>query len=325
MRLLIAGSGAMGLSLASVFSRQHEVTLCCRRQEAYEELLASRTSPHLPGHVLPCSVTLCHDMQGVDFGAWDALISAVPTQYLRALASRWHFSNFECPILNTAKGLELGSFLTPCDILKDLSCSPSRLFALSGPSHAEEMALGLPTSLVIAGVDLSVASSLQQQLSAGHVRLYSSRDLIGVELGGALKNVIAIAAGMGDGMGFGMNTKSAIITRGLAEIRKYGLHRGALAETFSGLSGLGDMITTCCSPYSRNRAFGEARIRNPEQFDREGKLVEGASTVCALMDEVQKLNFDMPLSQAVHAVIYHKISGEKVMQQLLTRPFKEED
>lgn len=321
MKLLVAGGGAMGTALAGVLSQRHEVTLWCRRPGQAEELAGSRVNrEHLPGYILPASVRVVSGP--VEASPFGLLLLAVPTQHLRHIVQVNGWQTFSGPVVNTAKGLELKTLRSPCRILEDLGVRMSALFALSGPSHAEEFAHNQPTSLVLAGENEKLAEHLQKELSVGPLRIYTSPDRLGVELGGALKNIIAIAAGMSDGMGFGANTKSAIITRGLAEIRKAGVALGAMPETFSGLSGIGDLITTCCSTYSRNRAFGEAQIKNPEAFDPH-LLVEGASTVIAFCEGFPEL--DLPLCRAVYDVVRRRHSPREVLKRLLSRPFKPED
>lgn len=325
MRILVAGSGAMGTAMAGLLSSSNEVSLWGRRLEHCDSIRKTRENlPHLPGYLLPSAVEVLGGPLG-DLDGHDCLLLAVPTQHIRAICAEQGLARFRGPVISAAKGLELGSFLTPCRILSDAGIPMERLYALSGPSHAEEMCRGVPTTLVLAGCDLEGMKTLTPVLSGPTLRVYYSQDQLGVELSGALKNIIAIAAGMADGLGFGMNTKSAIVTRGLAEIRKYGVMKGARSETFYGLSGLGDLVTTCCSSYSRNRAFGEAQVRNPAAFDLGQRLAEGAYTVRSLMEELRGGSFEMPLCRAVYEVTCERKNPREVLKQLLNRPLKEED
>lgn len=221
-------------------------------------------------------------------------------------------------MINTAKGLEINTFMSPCQILEDIGLK--NVYSLSGPSHAEEICKFVPTSVVLAGKDYP--EKLMTSLSGTSFRPYYNQDRLGVELGGALKNVIAIAVGISEGMGYGMNTTSAIVTRGLSEIKKYGVFKKVQKETFNGLSCLGDLITTCCSPYSRNKAYGKALAKGQKNFD---KLAEGAHTVNSLINEIQNLDFDMPLCHAVYEISHLKKDPLLVMQNLINRPLKEED
>ena len=326
MRLLVVGTGAMGTALAGLYCFHNQVQLWGRRREIIEELACKRENHrYLPGYAIPLEVKLSCQLPPWSF--IDAVILCVPTQHLRDISQQIRLKDFVGPILNTAKGLELGSFKTPCEILMDIGLTSAQLFAFSGPSHAEEMCRGIPTSLVLAGggSGAELPKALLKSVSAPSLRPYYSQDRLGVELGGALKNIIAIACGISDGLGYGMNTTSAIITRGLSEIKKYGTHRGAEAETFSGLSCLGDLVTTCCSPHSRNRSFGRLLVEHLEAVNNWGKLAEGATTVKSLVQELEHLPFDMPLSRGVYEIVWNQRSPKEIMRELLTRPHKEED
>ena len=326
MRILVLGTGAMGTSLAGLYCFHNQVQLWGRRRAQIEELACKRENHrYLPGYAIPLEVELTAQIPA--WSSVDVAILCVPTQHLREIAQQIGLKEFHGPLLNTAKGLELGSFKTPCEILIDVGLRSAQLFAFSGPSHAEEMCRGIPTSLVLAGggSGAELPKALLKSISAPSLRPYYSQDRLGVELGGALKNIIAIACGISDGLGYGMNTTSAIITRGLSEIKKYGTHRGAEAETFSGLSCLGDLVTTCCSPHSRNRSFGRLLVEHREAVDQWGKLAEGATTVKSLVQELEHLPFDMPLSRGVYEIVWNQRSPKEVMRELLTRPHKEED
>jgi glycerol-3-phosphate dehydrogenase (NAD(P)+) len=321
MNLLILGSGAMGTALAGIFSNSNKVDLWVRRKEAFNRIVETRENKqYLPTYKIPNSVNIITG--ALDYNQYEAIILAFPTQHIRLMCTKLKLSTFNGSIINTAKGLELKTFITPSEILTQIGCNNSSIYTLSGPSHAEEVAQNIPTSVVLAGEELPVLKNLLQALSSPIFRPYYSHDRLGVELGGALKNIIAIAAGVALGLGYGMNTISAIITRGIAEIKRYGKYRKTNIETYYGLSCLGDLITTCCSDFSRNREFGRSLVDNSIEYN---KLAEGALTVQSLIDEISSLDFDMPLCRAVFEIAINKKEPSKIMQQLITRPLKEED
>ena len=321
MKILVLGAGAMGTALAGIFSYNNKIQLWARRPETRIKLLQFRENKtYLPGYKIPESVEI---IENIDYSDIDLVLLAIPTQYLRTQINELKLINFKGPVLNTAKGLELGSMMTPCEILLDLGLEDKAVYAFSGPTHAEEVCKNVPTSIVLAGSNSSHPDAFIQSIKGVAFRPYISYDRIGVELGGALKNVIAIACGISEGLGYGMNTTATIITRGISEIKRYGYHKGAKLETFHGLSCLGDLVTTCCSPHSRNRSFGISLVKEPEQEWK--KLAEGAHTVKSLLSSIDSLNFDMPLSRAVYEIAWEKQDPLQVMQGLITRPIKEED
>lgn len=312
----------MGTALAGIMSKNHSVTLWSRCEDQKTSLQKhGKNIKYLPDYKIPSGVD--YTAGAIDWKAIDVVVLAVPTQSLREMCVQIELRSFKGPIINTAKGLELGSALTPCAILMDCGLKDALLYSLSGPSHAEEMSASVPTSVVLSGEKNDAVQKLLEIFAGTSFRPYFQMDRLGVELGGALKNVVAIAAGLSDGLGFGLNTKSAIITRGLREIKKYGVYMGAKDDTFNGLSCLGDLITTCCSPFSRNRAFGEALIREPEV--RFKNLAEGASTVKSIYKEMSKLNFEMPICRGVYEISTGKKDALEVMKELISRPFREED
>jgi glycerol-3-phosphate dehydrogenase (NAD(P)+) len=233
-----------------------------------------------------------------------------------------NISKYDGPLINTAKGIELKTFLTPCEILMDLGCQNKNIYSLSGPCHAEEVSQGVPTSVVLAGEEYPVLKNILEALSSPTFRPYYSHDRLGVELGGALKNIIAVAAGIAIGLGYGMNTLSAIITRGISEIKRYGEYRNTQSNTYNGLSCLGDLITTCCSDFSRNREYGKSLVDANNQYT---KLAEGALTVQPLIEQINTLDFDMPLCRAVYEIVVNKIDASTMMKKLISRPLKQED
>ena len=258
-KIAILGGGAMATA-CSILLAEHsdqEVSIWARNPEYAEQMQCDRENRRLlPGVSLPGNVFVTSDLERALDRA-DYIVAAIPTQYLRAslLTARPHL-NQSRPVISVIKGIENETFLRPSEIILDVlgNCG---VVALSGPSHAEEVGRRLPATVVAASGDLGLARQVQRMFNTQRFRVYTNLDLIGVELAGALKNVIAIAAGISDGLGYGDNAKSALMTRGLVEITRFGVRFGAEAATFSGLAGIGDLITTCVSAYGRNRRVGE--------------------------------------------------------------------
>ncbi|MBF0196874.1 MAG: NAD(P)-dependent glycerol-3-phosphate dehydrogenase [Planctomycetes bacterium] len=322
MELLVIGAGAMGTSLAGVFQENNPTSLWVRRPEQLNLLAQDgENSTYLPGYKIPSNIKLVSG--DVSFNQYDVIISCIPTQKLRDTVQKLKLHEFNGPVISTSKGLELGSFKTPCEVLEDIGLAKENVYTLTGPSHAEEICRSIPTSVVLAGIGKELPEELLKAMSGKSFRPYYSADRLGAELGGALKNIIAIATGVSEGLGFGMNTISTIITRGLSEIKRYGYYRKANRETFNGLSCLGDLVTTCCSPHSRNRAFGIELVTKKNQ--PYTKLAEGVHTAKSLIAEIDQLDFDMPLCRAVYEIACEQKEAKEVIRTLLNRPLKEED
>ncbi|MBL8798719.1 MAG: NAD(P)-dependent glycerol-3-phosphate dehydrogenase, partial [Planctomycetia bacterium] len=268
-RIAVLGDGAWGTAIALVLAArpEHQVLLWSAREENARVLRERRENVHyLPGVPIPESVELTADIQRAA-EASDLWVSAIPTVYLRrTLEPLASALRAETPMLSLSKGVEAATLLRPTQILEQV-LGPRRLATLSGPSHAEEVSRGLPTTVVVASADVAFARWLQDCFSTERFRVYTNSDLPGVELGGALKNVIAIAAGIADGLGYGDNTKAALLTRGLAEMTRFGAALGARPQTFFGLAGIGDLITTCISRHGRNRHVGERLGRGEKLAD----------------------------------------------------------
>ena len=273
----VLGDGAWGTAVALLLAQNptHRVVLWSARA-ANARLLRERREnvTFLPGVPIPPAVELTADIREAAAGA-ELWISAVPTVYLRAtLQPVASALRGDCPVLSLSKGLENETFRRPSEILCEvLGNRPTA--ALSGPSHAEEVSRGLPTSVVVASADLDLARWVQERFSTDRFRVYTNLDLVGVELAGAFKNVIGIAAGISDGLSFGDNTKAALLTRGLAEMARFGVALGAEHETFFGLAGIGDIITTCVSRHGRNRAVGERLGRGEKLADILSSMSHG--------------------------------------------------
>jgi glycerol-3-phosphate dehydrogenase (NAD(P)+) len=301
------------------------VTLVARRPALADELDELRENrAFLPGVKLPKLITPTSAVP--DMHAFDWCFCAVPTQYIRQ-----QFTGVgadyppELPVVSLSKGIEQKSLRFPTEILQEATGAIHTL-TVSGPSHAEEVARAMPTVVVSAG-DEETATALAELMSTPAFRVYHSVDRIGVELGGAAKNVVAIAAGTIDGLGMGDNLKAALLARGLAEITRLGLAIGAGERTFSGLSGLGDLFVTCTSPYGRNRAFGEriGRGEAPQEIiDSMEMVVEGYNTAGALLEMAQQSGVEMPICEEVCRVIYEGASPREAITRLMTRALKAE-
>lgn len=321
-RIAVLGSGAWGTALANVCVRAgREVTLWARDDAAAAALVAKRESPHLPGIRLDDRVQVTADLACTS--AIDAVLLVVPAQASRDVAKALgdHIPS-GTPIVTCAKGIERDSHRFMTEIIGE--CAQTALPAiLSGPSFADDVARGLPTAVTLAAKDENVAAALAQALGSATFRPYHSTDVRGVEIGGAAKNVLAIAAGIVVGRQLGASALAALTTRGFSELARLGRACGARSETLAGLSGLGDLILSCASPQSRNFAFGIALGRG-EQPDR-GKLAEGEFTAPVLIELAASQNVDMPVSTAVAAILGGKITIDAAIEGLLTRPFKAEE
>jgi glycerol-3-phosphate dehydrogenase (NAD(P)+) len=326
MNVTVVGAGAWGTALALLIHQNgHAVTLWGHDAGHLAELASTGVNErHLPGIPLPRDWRTESDLTHATADA-EVLILAVPSRAFRELASR--LSHWTGPVVSVTKGIELHTGLTMCGILEQVM--PSAIpTALSGPSLALEVARGIPTAVVLAAADPTVARRVQELFFRPAFRVYTSTDLIGVELGGALKNVMAIAAGVCDGLAFGDNAKAALITRGQAEIRRLGVACGARPETFSGLSGLGDLTVTCFSRLSRNRNLGERLGRGEALSDilaSTRSAIEGYHTARSARELAERLGVAAPLTREVHAMLYEGKDVRRAVQDLLSRDSKAED
>jgi glycerol-3-phosphate dehydrogenase (NAD(P)+) len=325
----VLGDGAWGTAMALHLAQnpQHRVRLWSAR-EANGRLLQERRENVrlLPGVRIPEAVELTLDAGRAAAGA-DLWVMAVPTVYMRATLSKVADQlRSGPPVLSLAKGIEEGTFLRPTEIITEV-LGATRVAVLSGPSHSEETSRGLPTSVVVASADLEVAEWVQQRFSTDRFRVYTNLDLLGVELGGALKNVIGIAAGINDGLGLGDNAKAALLTRGLVEMTRFAVALGAMPQTFQGLAGLGDLITTCVSPHGRNRRLGERLARGERWADiRAGMamVAEGAYTAHSVYDRAGRMGIDMPITAEVYQVLYEDKDPRVAVNDLMLRQPKRE-
>jgi glycerol-3-phosphate dehydrogenase (NAD(P)+) len=322
--VVVIGDGGWGTTLAMLLHRNGlRVALWGAFPAQVEELRAhGENRRYLPGVKLPEGLFVTADPYQAARGA-ELAISVVPTQFLRRVAETFEDALAgEVPVVSATKGIEIETFRTPSEILTEV-LGKRPVAVLSGPSHAEEVAVGLPASVVVASTDAELARSAQAALSSDTFRVYTHDDPKGAELGGALKNVIALAAGISDGLALGDNAKAALLTRGIVEMARFGQAHGARPQTFFGLAGLGDLATTCYSRHSRNRHVGEeiGRGKTLEQILAEMQMVaEGVWTTRALFGpESEARGIPMPIAEQVHAVLFEKKDPRLAVTELMTR------
>ncbi|HZU36596.1 MAG TPA: NAD(P)H-dependent glycerol-3-phosphate dehydrogenase [Gemmataceae bacterium] len=329
IKFAVLGDGAWGTSIANLLAANpaHRVSLWSAFEANHRILVEHRENLRLlPGVRIPEQVELTTDAGRAVAGA-DLWIMAIPTVYLRATLSRIAPAlQADCPVLSLAKGLENDTFERPTQIIREVLGS-KHVAVLSGPSHAEEVSRGLPTTVVAASEEPELADWIQERFSTDRFRVYTNPDLLGVELAGALKNVIGIAAGIGDGLGFGDNAKAALLTRGLVEMTRFGVMLGAQASTFYGLAGLGDLVTTCISRHGRNRHVGESLARGERLADilkRMTMVAEGVYTTRSVYQEAQQLGIDMPITTEIYRVLYENKDPRTAVNDLMVREPKSE-
>jgi len=326
MKITVLGAGAWGTALARLLQPgANEVTLWGHVPAWVEEIRTSRRNERfLPGIELSPQLILERDLNQAIADA-ECVVVAVPSQPFRQVTSC--LKEFRGTVVSVTKGIEYDSGLTMCGILGQTAQHAKRA-ALSGPSFAVEVARDIPTAIVAASADPATASLVQNLFSRPSFRVYTSPDVLGVELGGALKNVIALAAGVGDGLGFGDNSKAAMVTRAIVEMRRLGVACGAQPETFTGLSGLGDLMVTCFSKLSRNRGFGErvGRGEKPKEIAASTLAVaEGYPTCRSAYRLARKFSVVTPLIDEVHAMLYEDKDVAKAVRDLMARDLKAED
>jgi glycerol-3-phosphate dehydrogenase (NAD(P)+) len=327
--ITILGSGGMATACAVLLAEHagQAVTIWARSAERAEELARDRENRRLlPGVPIPPAVEVTHKIASSAASA-ELFVAAIPTRYLReALGAIASDVPPGVPVVSVAKGLEIGTLMRPSEIITDV-LGRRDVVALCGPSHAEEIARRMPASIVAASTTMAMAERVQTLFSTDRFRVYTNDDILGVELAGAIKNVIAIAAGICDGLGFGDNAKSALVTRGLVEMTRFGTSLGAEPETFSGLAGIGDLMTTCFSRHSRNRRVGECLGRGQplEQIIAEmNGVAEGVTTTRSLFELARTKGIDMPITGEVYAVLFEGKAPADTTAALMLRPPKGE-
>lgn len=327
VRVAVLGAGAWGTALAIRLASHVPVVLWTRSAEHAEHMVRARENHrYLPGHAFPAELTASADLNSAMTTA-ELLIVAVPSNGFRSLALALRQAGATTPIVWLCKGLETGSQKLPHAVLAEAWPDHPPAAVLSGPSFAQEVARGLPAALTVASPDADFARQVARELHDPKLRLYASTDVVGVELGGAMKNVIAIAAGIADGLGFGLNARAALVTRGLAELTRLGLKLGGRPETFMGLSGMGDLILTCTGDLSRNRQLG-LRLAAGESLEsalRElGHVAEGATTALEVVRLARELGVEMPISEAVAQILNQETPPREAVAALLARDLKDE-
>jgi glycerol-3-phosphate dehydrogenase (NAD(P)+) len=327
-RVAILGGGGMGTALALLFARRGlAVQLWVRKAEEAAEMARSRVNArHLPGAWLPPEIGITSNACDASAAA-DLMVAAIPSAYLRAtlleLAERVPAG---IPVLSVVKGIEVGTLARPSRIIVE-SLGSRPVAVLSGPSHAEEVARGLPASVVVAGEDEGLNASVRDALNGPAFRVYTNPDAVGVELAGALKNVLGIAAGICDGLGFGDNAKAALLTRGLVEMARFAVDQGALPTTFYGLAGVGDVVTTCYSPFGRNRSVGEQLGRGralDEILAGMASVAEGVPTTRSLREWAARRGVAMPITDELYRILFEGKSPLAAVTDLMDRDPKDE-
>jgi glycerol-3-phosphate dehydrogenase (NAD(P)+) len=325
-KVCVLGGGAWGTALAKVLADKGDpVSLWCRRDDLVDQINRDRTNAHyLPAAPLPEHLRATSSLERALEGA-TMVVFVAPSHATREVArAARHLIPHDVPIVSATKGIENESLMFVDEIL-EAELAPevhANLSFLSGPSFAKELALELPTGVVIAAKNVAVRETVMRRFHTAHLRTYASDDVVGVECGGALKNVIAIAAGAADGLGFGYNTRAMLITRGLAEIAKVSIARGGQALTLAGLAGMGDLVLTCTGELSRNRTVGVELGRGRTLGDilsGLGHVAEGVKTAKSAFDLSHKLNVDMPVTRETYAVLYENKPVKQAVRDLMSR------
>lgn len=327
-RVAVLGAGSWGTALALVLSDNgHEVTVWSIAQAEIDMLNSEHEhKDKLPGVILPDSMIFTTDLKEA-CQSKDILVLAVPSVYTRSTAQ------LICPfiskgqvIVNVAKGIEEDSLMTLSEIIEE-EIPQANVAVMSGPSHAEEVGRRMPTTIVVGANDKETAQCVQNIFMNKVFRVYISPDVLGIELGGALKNVVALAAGMADGLGYGDNTKAALITRGISEISRLGVEMGGKAETFAGLTGIGDLVVTCSSVHSRNRKagvlIGQGKTMQ-EAMDEVQMVVEGVYSAKAAYALAKKYNVEVPIIEYVNRILFEDLSAADTVKELMSREKKGE-
>ncbi|OGR32418.1 MAG: glycerol-3-phosphate dehydrogenase [Desulfuromonadales bacterium GWD2_61_12] len=330
-KIAVIGGGSWGTTLADLLARKgEEVTLWVYEIDLAERMRQSRINDlYLPGFPLAASLAITADLPHAVAGS-DVVVLVPPSQVMRQVVTQAlpHLRP-DALVVSASKGIENDSLQLMSEVLTGLlqGQRPERLVFLSGPSFAREVAAGMPTAVVAASLDLQAAARVQELFSTDAFRVYSNHDIVGVELGGALKNVIALAAGVADGLGFGYNTRAALITRGLAEMTRLGLALGAQAETFAGLAGMGDLVLTCTGDLSRNRSVGMelGKGRRLEEILAGMKMVaEGVRTTLSAYQLAQKLGVEMPITEQTYRILYEEKDPRQAVSELMQRGLRHE-
>jgi glycerol-3-phosphate dehydrogenase (NAD(P)+) len=328
-RISVLGAGAWGTALALSLARRngHDLILWCHSPALAEQLSdAGENLPYLPGFTLPADILVTADLPGAIFEA-DIILCVIPSQHLRGIIS--HIAPLLTPnqiILSASKGIEEASFLRMSQVIAAVTDNP--VAVLSGPSFAQEVAAACPTALVAAAHDYNLAHTIQRAFTSPTLRIYTNDDIAGVELGGALKNVIAIASGVVHGLNLGHNSAAAVITRGIAEITRLAVACGGHRQTLAGLSGIGDLVLTCTGALSRNRSVGIELGRGrhlPEILQSlHGNVAEGVASTTAALGLAARYGVEMPITEQVNAILHHNKNPKEAIRELMSRPGRDE-
>jgi len=327
--IAVLGAGSWGTALAIQFARSgRPVRLWGRDRERLVAMSASRRNErYLPSATFPPSLEVESDLAAALAGAHDVLVVVPSTAFRELLTELRPLLAAPMHVAWATKGFEQHSGKLPNQVAREVLGAERRIAVLSGPTFAREVGAGLPTAMTIASPHAGYAQTLARELSSENFRAYTSTDIVGVEIGGAVKNALAVGAGLSDGLGFGANTRVALITRGLKEMTRLGIALGARAETFMGLAGLGDLVLTCTDDQSRNRRFGLllAAGRTPEAALAEiGQAVEGYAAARAIEAVAARASVEMPLCAMVYRVLYEKLPAQEAVRALMSRPIKAE-
>jgi glycerol-3-phosphate dehydrogenase (NAD(P)+) len=328
-RIAVLGAGAWGTALAISLARRggHDLTLWSHSPRLAEHLTdTGENLPYLPGFTLPMDVQVTADLPRAIFEA-DILLSVTPSQHLReTIAHIAPLLTREQIILSASKGIEEGTNLRMTQVIASITRNPCGV--LSGPSFAQEVAAGLPTAIVIASSTMSVAQTIQREFSSPSLRLYTNEDVAGVELGGALKNVIALSSGVIHGLGLGSNTSAALITRGIAEITRLAVACGGRRQTLAGLAGIGDLVLTCTGSLSRNRSVGIELGKGRKLPDilagMNGKVAEGVRSTAAALGLAARYGVEMPIAEQMDLILHKDKSPRDAIRDLMARPGRDE-
>ncbi len=327
-KIAVIGAGSWGTALAQTLSgKGHEVRIWDLDEKHLSELRENRENVrYLPGVRFNEGITTA-DTAGEALAGADIALFSVPSQHFRsALKGAVPYLTGDMTLVNVAKGIEQGTLMRMSEIAEEI-LPGAKYVVLSGPSHAEEVGIGLPATVAVASADPENAAYIQDVFMTERLRIYTASDMVGIELGGALKNIIALGAGISDGLGFGDNAKAALMTRGLAEIKRLGVALGANPETFLGLTGVGDLIVTCTSMHSRNRRCGimiGEGVDPQEAIRKVGMVVEGIYTASAAKELAHKAGVEMPITESINDIIDGKVSAAEVAGLLMTREKKNE-
>jgi len=322
MKVTVLGSGSWGTALALVLERNgHDVSLWSHRKETAEKLRETRECPKLKGVKIPETMHLTDDLLSLLDS--ELVVFATPSFAVRETARKAApYLRDNAVLVSATKGIEPGTGCRMTEIIAQETENSCKVVALSGPSHAEEVSRQMPTGVVVACEDLTAAEFVQDAFMNHDFRVYTNTDIVGVELGGALKNVIAMCCGVTDGMGLGDNTKALMMTRGMTEMARLGVALGGRTETFAGLSGMGDLIVTCTSMHSRNRRAGiliGMGCTAQEAMDQVGAVVEGYYATKSAKELAEKMGVDMPISNAAYKAMYEGQNVQKVIDDLMSR------